>query len=92
MTVKSCMVFPVAALALIEAKDRDFNENTGRIGDKTWKPSRKNVDFEELRLDRFDESRNAKTELELSCSLVRAKLCRGAEKTEAKAMEAMRLG
>lgn len=85
-TVKSWMDFSVAALAETEAKERDFNENPERIGDKAAKPSRKNIDFEE---PRFDDSRKAKAELELNCSFAVAKLCKGAENTEANAMEAI---
>lgn len=80
------MDFSVAALAETEAKERDFNEKPERIGDKAAKPSRKNIDLEELR---FVDSRKAKAELELNCSLAVAKLCKGAEKTEENAMEAI---
>lgn len=80
------MVFSVAALAETEAKHRDFNEIPDRIGDKAANPSRTNIEFDELR---FDDSRKARAELNVGCNFAVAKLCKGAEKTEENAMEAI---
>lgn len=86
------MVFPVAALALMVAIDRVLKENPYRFGDRAAIPSRKNEDFEEPTLVLLHKSTNAieaEAELEFSCILTVAKLCKGAEKTEEKAMEAI---